>query len=56
MCAGKKTIVGLGSMIKECPSCHGVGHVKIDEIIDNKDEEMNNVEEIKPIRNKTKRA
>jgi transposase len=29
-CIGKKTILGLGALIKECPKCKGVGHVKVD--------------------------
>ncbi len=28
-CVGKKTIVGLGAMIKDCPNCKGVGHVTV---------------------------
>lgn len=28
-CTGKKIIMGLGSMIKTCPECDGVGHVKV---------------------------
>ena len=30
-CVGRRTIVGLGGLIKECPACKGVGHVKVDE-------------------------
>lgn len=30
-CYGKKTIMALGALIKECPKCKGVGHVKIEE-------------------------
>lgn len=28
-CQGKKTIIGLGAMIKDCPKCDGVGHIKV---------------------------
>ena len=35
-CAGKKTIIGLGMISKQCPDCKGVGHVKV-EVVDNKD-------------------
>ena len=28
-CMGKKTIIGLGCLIKDCPSCKGVGHIKV---------------------------
>jgi hypothetical protein len=28
-CIGKKTIIGLGAMIKDCPNCKGVGHIKV---------------------------
>jgi excinuclease UvrABC ATPase subunit len=31
-CLGKKTIMGLGSMIKDCPECDGIGHVKVDHV------------------------
>lgn len=27
LCNGKKTIVGLGMLEKECPTCYGVGYV-----------------------------
>jgi DnaJ-class molecular chaperone len=30
-CAGKKTIIGLGCLIKDCPACKGVGHIKVSE-------------------------
>lgn len=29
MCLGKKTIVGLGMLVKDCPRCDGIGHVKV---------------------------
>lgn len=29
-CLGKKTIVGLGMIIKDCPNCDGIGHIKIE--------------------------
>jgi DnaJ-class molecular chaperone len=32
-CVGKKKIMGLGSMIKDCPECHGVGYVKVPEVV-----------------------
>lgn len=32
-CNGKKTIIGLGGMIKECKECNGVGHVKPVEVV-----------------------
>jgi|FreactTroBogLake_1042271.scaffolds.fasta_scaffold07702_11 predicted nucleic acid-binding Zn-ribbon protein len=39
-CSGKKVIMGLGGMIKDCPKCGGVGHIKVvsnnDTIDDNK--------------------
>ncbi len=28
-CRGRGTIVGLGSMERDCGHCHGVGHVKV---------------------------
>lgn len=28
-CLGKKTIVGLGMISKDCPACNGVGHIKV---------------------------
>jgi len=31
-CLGKKTLMGLGAMIKECHNCQGVGHIKKVEI------------------------
>lgn len=38
MCMGKKTILGLGCLIKDCPGCKGIGHVKVvDEIKEHKD-------------------
>lgn len=30
-CVGRRTIIGLGGLVKECPTCKGVGHVKIEE-------------------------
>lgn len=33
-CTGKKVIMGLGSIIKKCPECGGVGHVTIDTVVD----------------------
>lgn len=27
-CHGKKVLMGLGSMIKSCKACNGVGHIK----------------------------
>jgi DnaJ-class molecular chaperone len=30
-CQGKKTIIGLGMISKQCPDCKGVGHVKVDD-------------------------
>ena len=36
-CVGKKTIVGLGMISKQCPDCKGVGHVKVEPVTDNKD-------------------
>ena len=30
-CMGKKTIIGLGALIKDCPVCDGVGHITIKE-------------------------
>ncbi len=29
-CDGRRTIVGLGGMKRDCDNCHGVGHVKVD--------------------------
>ena len=29
-CVGRRTIVGLGGLVKECPACKGVGHVKVE--------------------------
>ncbi len=31
-CNGKKTIIGLGCFVKDCPGCNGVGYVKIDDV------------------------
>lgn len=28
-CLGKKTIIGLGSLIQDCPKCDGIGHIKV---------------------------
>ena len=28
-CLGKKTIVGLGGIMKDCPVCDGIGHVTV---------------------------
>ena len=28
-CTGRKTVIGLGCMIKECPTCYGVGFVTV---------------------------
>lgn len=30
-CVGRRTIIGLGGLVKECPTCKGVGHVKVEE-------------------------
>jgi len=30
-CIGKKTIIGLGALIKDCPKCKGIGHIKTEE-------------------------
>jgi len=27
-CMGKRTIMGMGCLIKECPQCDGVGHIE----------------------------
>lgn len=27
-CHGKKQIIGLGNLVKDCKECNGVGHVK----------------------------
>ena len=32
VCVGKKTIMGLGCIIKKCPECSGVGHIKVKEV------------------------
>ena len=32
-CMGKKTIIGLGALIKDCPVCDGVGYVTIEDKI-----------------------
>ena len=50
-CIGKKTILGLGALIKKCPKCNGVGHVKIelevsDTSIDPQDELINEFQDI----------
>lgn len=31
-CSGRKTVIGLGSILKKCPSCNGVGYVTVVEI------------------------
>lgn len=36
-CDGKKTIIGLGMINKECDCCHGVGHVKVADAAEPKD-------------------
>jgi hypothetical protein len=37
-CSGKKTIIGLGMITKQCPGCKGVGHVKVEpDSVDSKD-------------------
>lgn len=28
-CNGRKKIIGLGGMQKDCPSCKGIGHITI---------------------------
>jgi Ribonuclease G/E len=33
-CSGKKKVVGLGSIIKDCPYCKGIGHIKCNDSID----------------------
>lgn len=33
-CDGRRTIVGLGGMKRDCDNCHGVGFVKIEEILE----------------------
>ena len=35
-CVGKKTIVALGGMIKDCKECNGVGHVKPAVVVEKK--------------------
>lgn len=30
-CVGKKTLMGLGCIVKKCPECKGIGHIKVDE-------------------------
>ena len=30
ICRGRKKILGLGSMMKECPSCKGAGWIEIE--------------------------
>lgn len=30
-CCGKKTILGLGGIVKDCSKCNGVGYVKVEE-------------------------
>jgi DnaJ-class molecular chaperone len=37
ICNGKKTIIGLGSIIKKCPECSGIGYLKV-EIVKQKKE------------------
>lgn len=31
VCNGRKTVMSLGGMRKECDECHGIGHVSISE-------------------------
>ncbi len=31
-CKRKKVIMGMGAMLKTCPECKGVGHVKVDNV------------------------
>jgi DnaJ-class molecular chaperone len=32
-CDGKRHIVGLGGIKKECSNCKGVGHIKVDAVV-----------------------
>jgi hypothetical protein len=41
VCAGKKVIMGLGSMLKECSACDGIGHVTVVISHDKNDEQEN---------------
>ncbi len=29
-CHGKKTVIGLGNIVKDCPACKGVGYVNFE--------------------------
>ena len=31
-CHGKKKLIGLGSIVKDCPACKGVGYVAVEPI------------------------
>jgi len=31
-CRGRRVIIGLGCIEKDCPNCKGVGHVKVDTV------------------------
>jgi hypothetical protein len=30
-CHGKRTLMGMGGMVKNCHHCKGVGHIKVEE-------------------------
>jgi hypothetical protein len=61
-CSGRKQVMGLGWMIKDCPGCHGIGWIKkekypeensyseIDEGLKNGEEETGIVERVTPKR------
>lgn len=36
ICNGKQQITSLGGIMKQCPGCQGVGHVKIEQAKDEK--------------------
>ena len=57
-CIGKKVVMGLGCMTKECPQCDGVGHIKI--VLDHDEhKEVDNIvaiESNKPKRGRPKKV
>jgi len=42
-CKGRKIIVGIGGMEKECSRCLGVGYVKVEVVAETKEEPLENV-------------
>lgn len=43
-CMGKKTVIGLGAIVKDCPNCKGVGYVKVDDDVPKRTRKTRSVE------------